>query len=90
VTPHLYAWTFDGTNAGSIAWKDGVAQSMTNLTTHDPGTSAFARTGIVFNYDGGTLAPLGLTAEYLLFNRVVSSQEMGMIHAYSQAFWGTP
>jgi hypothetical protein len=89
-TPHQYAWTFDGTNAGSIAWKDGVAQAMTNLTTHDPGTSTFARTVTVLNFDGENLGAIGLTAEYLLFNRVVSSQEMGMIHAYSQQFWGTP
>jgi hypothetical protein len=90
--PHCLVQRYNGTQAGHLLSVDGVDQAPYTVSiAGNTGTAVLTDVVWIGNAgSGGTSAPTGLIAEIALFNRSLLDSEINLLHAYSQAMWGTP
>lgn len=76
---------YDGTHAGHNLWKNGSAVTLTSSTANDPG--ALANGNLRLMSDSVTFTS-GTMAEFIVYNRVLTSAESTLVENYLRARYG--
>jgi len=73
---------YDGTHAGHLLYKNGVAVALTSVTPNDPG--ALVNGNLRLMSDAATFTQ-GTMAEFIVYNRVLTAAEITLVEDYLRA-----
>ena len=82
----LFKEQYDGTHTGHTLTVNNVLETLTSVATGNPGTSTTTST-LSIGSDDGSYVISGDIAEFMIYNRILTSQEQSKITSYLNKKW---